>query len=197
MRARNAFVWRVSADSHITLARIGRVVGLSASALSRRLSGAKKKKEPAPKAKVKPSVEARRKKVKGALASLHVKVASEVQKKLKPKCHVRTIRRDLTAMACRFLPMPRGPLVMEGDEAARTKWCKEQMKKEDYARTSIFCDKKLFSMSQKGIRSWVLPGQGRRHRRVPRGRSWGQLTVAATKTIARQRIQTRRAAASA
>ncbi len=34
--------------------------------------------------------------------------------------------------------MPRGPLFEKGDEAKREKWCKQQLKDEDYGRTFTF-----------------------------------------------------------
>jgi transposase len=79
----------------------------------------------------------------------------------------RTIARDLKALGGRWLSMPRGPLVMDGDEARRKLWCQQQLRDEKYGVTSVFCDEKLFSMSQKGLKSeWILPGMTRRHRKV-------------------------------
>jgi transposase len=79
----------------------------------------------------------------------------------------RTVARDLQALGGRYLSMPRGPLVVEGDEARRKAWCQQQLRDENYGVTSVFCDEKLFSLSQKGLkREWVLPGMARRHRKV-------------------------------
>ena len=151
-----------------TLAALARVCGLGVSALSRRLSAKKETKKPRPKAKSK-AIEARRKRVAACIRndSTHAKVASEVRRKLKLDVCDRTIARDLKALAGRWLSMPRGPLVVEGGEPRRKAWCEQQLRDENYGVTSVFCDEKLFSLSQKGLkREWILPGMARRHRKV-------------------------------
>ena len=159
---------RVARTQGATLKTLARVCGLSVSALSRRLSAKKEPKKPNPKAKS-TAIEARRKRVAACIrgADTHAKVASEVRRKLKLNVSDRTVARDLQALGGRYLSMPRGPLVVEGDEARRKAWCQQQLRDENYGVTSVFCDEKLFSLSQKGLkREWVLPGMARQHRKV-------------------------------
>jgi hypothetical protein len=86
---------------------------------------------------------------------------------LKLDCCNRTVLNDIKANGGKLYHMQKGPIQMPGDQAARTAWGTAQLKDPSYGVTSVFCDEKLFGLSQKGLKiEHVYPGQQRRHRAV-------------------------------
>lgn len=95
------------------------------------------------------------------------KVASEVKKILRLPESTRTILNDIKANGGRCYRMQRGPMPTPGDYANRKTWCATQLKDATYGVTSVFCDEKLFGLSQKGLKiEHVYKGQQRRTRAV-------------------------------
>ncbi len=160
---------RLAANANVPLMSLGRVMNLSKSAVSKRITHAKKGSRAPPKVSLakQVAIRNRRKRVGAALEGLVAKVAPEIKKKLQLKECSRTVQRDLKALGGRTYSMAKGPLTQPGDAAKRLAWSKTQLKDPLYGTTSVFCDEKLFGLSQKGLKiEWVLPQGQRRNRRV-------------------------------
>jgi transposase len=154
-----------------SFASIGKLLGnLSRSAVCRRINNVKpsSKKSVAGIAK-RVALRRRRDRIEAVIRDPRTfcKVASEVKKILHLPQSTRTILNDIKANGGKCYRMQRGPIPSPGDYANRKAWCAAQLKDPTYGTTSVFCDEKLFGLSQKGLKiEHVYRGQPRRNRAV-------------------------------